>query len=303
MDTKKRTRLVEDILNHGKTIAEDCGSVFALEWIVVAAGEICMENRQETLAEAEEEYRNEVHETVSAFVAQEFSIFSCKNLAQDLKADPPGPGAQILVQLALTSAAREADVLSADVLIRWILEHPTERMRGISDEPPGEEKAEEKGSFDISKMIQAAKAGMGKAEPADADFGEPEESTSDDMSEVVVEKVRAEDFFPELTAQIRMLRTELSSQIFGQEHAIHTFLSGYFQSRVIARTNPMHKGPAASFLFAGAPGVGKTLLAEKAAELLGMPWCRFDMSEYSERDGVWDYAVPRRCIRMPLPVN
>ena len=43
-------------------------------------------------------------------------------------------------------------------------------------------------------------------------------------------------------------------------------------------------GPAALFLFAGPPAVGKTMLAQKIGEALGRPFERFDMSGYSDKE-------------------
>jgi ATP-dependent Clp protease ATP-binding subunit ClpA len=44
--------------------------------------------------------------------------------------------------------------------------------------------------------------------------------------------------------------------------------------------------PTGSFLFAGPTGVGKTELAKQLAETLGVPFLRFDMSEYMEKHSV-----------------
>ena len=44
--------------------------------------------------------------------------------------------------------------------------------------------------------------------------------------------------------------------------------------------------PIGSFLFAGPTGVGKTELAKQLAEILGVQFLRFDMSEYMERHTV-----------------
>ena len=44
--------------------------------------------------------------------------------------------------------------------------------------------------------------------------------------------------------------------------------------------------PIGSFLFAGPTGVGKTELAKQLAEILGVSFLRFDMSEYMERHTV-----------------
>ena len=82
----------------------------------------------------------------------------------------------------------------------------------------------------------------------------------------------------------------LLSRVVGQDHAVRAFVSGYFQSRLVAETGQKKKRSEAIFLFAGPPGVGKTFLAENAAEVLGLPFKRFDMSEYSEHNAPTEFC-------------
>ena len=86
-------------------------------------------------------------------------------------------------------------------------------------------------------------------------------------------------------ASARSVRDSLLSRVCGQDVAVATFVSGYFQSSLMAQTRVGLRRPAAAFLFAGPPGVGKTFLAECAAEALSLPFLRFDMSEYAGSDG------------------
>jgi len=69
--------------------------------------------------------------------------------------------------------------------------------------------------------------------------------------------------------------------VFGQDHAINSFIEGYFQAQIIAMTQKNSVKPKAMFLFAGPPGVGKTFLAEQTADFLKLPFKRFNMSEYA----------------------
>ncbi|MBE6609628.1 MAG: AAA family ATPase [Ruminococcaceae bacterium] len=88
----------------------------------------------------------------------------------------------------------------------------------------------------------------------------------------------------------RKIQQKLLENVYGQDQAINTFVSGYFQAQIMAYTRKEEKKSQATFLFAGPPGVGKTFLAEKSAEALGLPYKRFDMSEYCGRDAYFEFC-------------
>lgn len=85
----------------------------------------------------------------------------------------------------------------------------------------------------------------------------------------------------ELTQRLRDLRKELLARVYGQDHAIHAFVEGFFNAEVVADADDQRKGPQAIFVFAGPPGVGKTYLAELGASYLDRPFMRFDMTAFS----------------------
>jgi ATP-dependent 26S proteasome regulatory subunit len=86
----------------------------------------------------------------------------------------------------------------------------------------------------------------------------------------------------ELTARLRILRTDLIAKVYGQDHAVQAFVEGLFNAEVVATSDRERKSPRAGFVFAGPPGVGKTFLAELGASHLNRPFKRFDMSAYSD---------------------
>lgn len=89
-------------------------------------------------------------------------------------------------------------------------------------------------------------------------------------------------FLPELTNRIRHMRAKLLSTVHGQDHVVHAFAEGMFAAELLAASDEKRKRPRAIFVFAGPPGVGKTFLAEQAADALNIPYKRFDMSSYSD---------------------
>jgi ATP-dependent Clp protease ATP-binding subunit ClpA len=85
------------------------------------------------------------------------------------------------------------------------------------------------------------------------------------------------------TEVLRNLEQDLSSAVFGQQFAVSEVSSAIKLSRAGLR-DP--NKPIGSYLFAGPTGVGKTELAKQLAHSLGVPFLRFDMSEYMEKHTV-----------------
>ena len=83
--------------------------------------------------------------------------------------------------------------------------------------------------------------------------------------------------------RLRDLESSLRSRIFGQDRAVERLAQAIKMNRagLGAPTRPI-----GSFVFAGPTGVGKTELAKQLAEVMGIGFTRFDMSEYMERHTV-----------------
>jgi ATP-dependent Clp protease ATP-binding subunit ClpA len=79
------------------------------------------------------------------------------------------------------------------------------------------------------------------------------------------------------------LEEDLRKVVYGQNSAISTMVRALKRAR--AGLGGVDR-PVGSFLFAGPTGVGKTELAKRLAECLGVPFQRFDMSEYMEKHAV-----------------
>jgi ATP-dependent Clp protease ATP-binding subunit ClpA len=98
------------------------------------------------------------------------------------------------------------------------------------------------------------------------------------MAGVPVKRVSSSD-----KDRLKNLEGELRGHIFGQDDAIKSIVSSIKLSRAGLRAADK---PIGSFLFSGPTGVGKTELAKQLATAMGVPFLRYDMSEYGERHTV-----------------
>lgn len=104
------------------------------------------------------------------------------------------------------------------------------------------------------------------------------EATVARMAHVPVKSVTAQD-----RTKLRDLDKQLKSVIFGQDSAINKVVNAIKMSRTgLGRGNK----PIGSYLFAGPTGVGKTEVSKQLAEMMGIQFLRFDMSEYMEKHAV-----------------
>ena len=98
------------------------------------------------------------------------------------------------------------------------------------------------------------------------------------MAKVPVESVSSLE-----KTKLQDLESTLRGRIFGQDAAVHQLVAAIKLSRAGLRQADK---PIGNFLFSGPTGVGKTELAKQLAEILGVSFLRFDMSEYMEKHTV-----------------
>ncbi len=85
------------------------------------------------------------------------------------------------------------------------------------------------------------------------------------------------------TDKLADLDQRLKKVVFGQDSAIQILVDSIKRSRAGFRKGTR---PVGNFLFVGPTGVGKTELANRLADELGLKLHRFDMSEYQEKHTV-----------------
>ena len=98
------------------------------------------------------------------------------------------------------------------------------------------------------------------------------------MAQIPERRVKGDD-----RERLQQLEAELKGVVFGQETAIERLVSSIKVARAGLR-DPQK--PIGSFLLTGPTGVGKTEVAKQLADLMGIAFIRFDMSEYMERHTV-----------------
>ncbi len=178
----------------------------------------------------------------------------------------------------LLAEKRGASEISLTHYISVILAYPTDYIKAAM-------KPEEKSSEDFFADFPSLRH-MFEADPESEDKAEAEEEASPEkqtVAQTVAEPdEKGGDNLKAALAKTQEVRAALLENVFGQDGAINTFATGYFRSLVMAGDKKKSAKPAATFLFAGPPGVGKTYLSETFAQSLGLPFKRFDMSEYSD---------------------
>ncbi len=109
--------------------------------------------------------------------------------------------------------------------------------------------------------------------------------TVEDVEGVVAKmaKIPARSVSAEEQNNLQHLSETLKARIFGQDKAVDAVCATIKLSR--AGLGQPSK-PVGAFLFSGPTGVGKTELAKQIAEVLGVQFLRFDMSEYMEKHTV-----------------
>ena len=191
------------------------------------------------------------------------------------------------------TAANEAEkeFVTAEDVLAIVLQKPTETVKRCCEAPAADEaKAEPKTSGEKKLPSDDGMPKQPKQEetPTQAQ-PEPERPP--------LEPSEARREIAALTERVKDIHSKLSDTLFGQDNAISVFTSGYFQAELLSLTDRKRTRPAATYLFAGPPGVGKTFLAESAAKVLGLPFQRFDMSEYCDKEASIEFCGSDKVYR------
>lgn len=279
----KNSPLLTQLIELSQNIGDKKSSLFTAERFIVA-----LIDKISTLEE----------KTSDELVVAEFIVrkafnnidFARKQLIEYINSDSGKPYNDSCIYIKkrlMELEASDLQELDTVVLLLAIVKNPNDTVRAVMDptvlgdaevcKKIGEElDAETAAAFE--RWVKASMARDGE----DVEAEEPSEETV--CVEDVDEPAKVKTEMSELVCEVRRIRKQLSASVYGQDNAVNVFVTGYFQARMLSMIDKSRKRPRATFLFAGPPGVGKTFLAERAAASLGLPFRRFDMSEYADKE-------------------
>ncbi len=200
--------------------------------------------------------------------------------------------------------AMNKEVVDASVFVTMILAEPTAAIRRwvpLGQAPQVPSPAED-ADQELSALFRALKKELEEKKPSQQEKAEEEAKPQKPEAPEAPEDAGVGGLV-RTVGDTGSIQSTLLECVFGQDTAINTFVSGYFESELMARMGRNGRKPKATFLFAGPPGVGKTFLAEKSAEALKLPFMRFDMSEYSDKEAIFEFCGSDEVYKNSKPGN
>lgn len=186
-----------------------------------------------------------------------------------------------------TAKAKGLDLLTPDILLECIFSDPSSFIKEMI--ASNSQSSFKEIDDSAAKILKDVCEQLDDLIAEEAEDEKPEKVGKGVEKTVEINKVAPKSAVAKLTQKVKSTHDVLLESIFGQDNAVSVFTTGYFQAELLSMTDKKRTRPRATFLFAGPPGVGKTFLAEKAAETLGLPFMRFDMSEYCDKEAAIEF--------------
>ena len=289
--------LLDRLIDYGKQLDQSASGTITIERFMIAV--IDLVTKKTDIAVSEEDFRlfSEYLSTVFPDADRNFSDTRKKLMeySQNTHSMVDTINFNKSLTMALNSIRNEEEKPSpAFALVQFLCNNPSEFLRGIlvsrsSDAPSsGETDKDNKDSKDNSEKLKWINQNMNAAKAANQTEKADKEKNGSEK-EPMKEYDDPKEFLTDLTEDVKKKYAQLVGTVLGQEHAVSQFISGFFRSELIAKTAEKRNHPRATFLFAGPPGVGKTFLAETVASMLDLPFERFDMSEYCDKEAALEF--------------
>lgn len=276
------SKYLEDVLEYSKRIGSKKNSPITAERFIVSIIEKSIGTPQK--AKNDEQIKTEA--LLNAFMPD---WDKAKNILMGYidKENSVSFMDDLYMKKRLREAKGTAENVSADILLECITKEPSEILKTVFNaEPKRNAGAAPFGTESLG--VDSHRFGCeAEKEYANSTSDYP---SSDDKEKNTATANSTKGRMAALVEEVKQIRKELSASVFGQDNAINIFVTGYFQASMLSMFDKTRVRPRATFLFAGPPGVGKTFLAEKAAEALRLPFMRFDMSEYSDKEATIEFC-------------
>lgn len=281
MKDVKTTQFLREILNFAEKLALSKGcKTSGPEWILLSMTSVVSGEPFDDLVTVKKEFQtSEEYALVNSIIMRGSHIDAVRVKAYEAFLSQNKPDdflTKILMQrisaeVSSKAAAAKKPLVTADIMMQCIVDHATPDMK--------------KYLFGTPSGFQPT----AKSAPSASPIVDKSGAKTDDIPIFTEDEPKVESI-DELTARIKGYQNYLLETVLGQENAVNTFVTGYFQSELMTKTDSGRQRPKATYLFAGPPGVGKTFLAEKIAEVLKLPYARFDMSEYADKEANMEFC-------------
>ena len=185
---------------------------------------------------------------------------------------------EVYVELLKTLGIKESDEALKNIISISVKEY-----EGEPKNHEGDKESDETPLFsdeEIDGMLESILGEIGKKPKKEKKKTENEITSIDELSE-----------------KYDNLYNLMTKRVLGQDMAIMQYVRECFQSELIRVEGK--KGPKATFLFAGPPGVGKTFLADTAAEYMGVESKLFNMSGYADDKSYIDLVGLSKSFKDP----
>ena len=249
---------------------------------------VCADDAEEAATDTAEETDDTKAETTADLMAQILALRGEKKDEAPAVDETAAEGAEEAAEDEAEAKDDAEETEAKDDAEAAEEKKPARRRPPVIDVPPVSDKL----SSDIDALRKGGKPAPTETQEDGGDhidwddlFGDiPKQPTAPTPVPDPLEGKTGPERLSALMGEVKRVRNELLDTVFGQDAAVNSVVSGYFQAALDSWVRKDRQRPKATFLFAGPPGVGKTFLAETAAKSLGLPCARFDMSEYADKE-------------------
>lgn len=198
-----------------------------------------------------------------------------------------------VIDAELNERKRGAKELRVLPVIKAMFSELSDKLRCVSDNTEGSGGSAPEGETvgDMLKriMLQSSVKDV-KVEPTyEKKTKENVAEKADDDESRSYEFVVGVPYVDVLVDKAKEYKRKLKESVVGQDHAVDVFVDAWFHRQIDQGMGKKRKKPT-YILFAGPPGVGKTMLAEMGADVFGMKLKRFDMSGYADNESVNEFC-------------